>query len=250
MWRDAIYRPMYGRVGWYGNCDDLGNCYGGKNNPQFQLDYGGYYPEWHETPGFFLNGITGISYAEAWQIYEMRTTCPYPRPLYEAGLIRTNMMCDYLAYVGGGQEGRGINTMNVFSSDNVQVIRVAAGLRGQRPTGSCWIRGSLCFYDNASLVEVIGAVDFTGGSEYCVSLFSFKSKLQYFWINRLSFSLNTIFKEASNINIDCLRYLVEKSLATAAKPISVTLHADVFAALPEDILTLAETKHVTFVSAT
>ena len=66
MWRDAIYRPMYGRVGWYGNCDDLGNCYGGKNNPQFQLDYGGYYPEWHETPGFFLNGITGISYAEAW----------------------------------------------------------------------------------------------------------------------------------------------------------------------------------------
>lgn len=249
MWRDAIYRPMFGVVGWYGDCDDLGNCYGGKNNPQFGLDYGGYYPEWHETPGFFLNGITGISYAEAWQIYEMRTTCPYPRPLCESGSIRTNMMCNYVAYLGGGQDGRGINTMNAFSSDDVQVIRVAAGLRGQRPTGSCWIRGLLCFYNNASLVEVIGAVDFTGGAEYCVSLFSFKSKLQYFWINELSFSLNTIFKEASNINVDCLRYLVEKSRATAAKPISVTLHADVFAVLPEDILTLAETKHVTFVSA-
>lgn len=249
MWRDAIYRPMFGAVGWYGDCDDLGNCYGGKNNPQFQLDYGGYYPEWHETPGFFINGITGISYAGAWQIYEMRTTCPYPRPLCESGSIRTNMMCNYVAYVGGGQDGRGINTMNAFSSDDVQVIRVAAGLRGQRPTGSCWIRGLFCFYNNASLVEVIGAVDFTGGTEHCVGLFSFKSKLQYFWINGLSFSLNTIFKEASNINVDCLRYLVEKSRATAAKPISVTLHADVLAALPEDILTLAETKYVTFVSA-
>ncbi len=263
MWREAMYRPMMGvgragyindsgveQTSWFGACDDLGNCYV-KDSAKFQLDYGGYYPEWHETPGFFINGITGISYAEARQIYEMRTTCPYPRPLCETTAMRTNMMCDYVAYVGGGQDGRGINTMNAFSSYDVQVIRVAGGLRGQRPTGACWIRGQYSFYSADSLEEVIGAVQVgTLGDTAFSNIFSpFNSKLKYLWIMDLSVSLTKTFAKASAIDIDCLRYLVEKSRATAAKPISVTLHADVFAALPEDILTLAETKYVTFVSA-
>lgn len=251
MWRDAIYRPMFGVLGWYGDCDDLGNCYGGKNNPQFGLDYGGYYPEWHETPGFFLNGITGISYAEARQIYEVRTCGSYPRKISEGGGIRTNMLCNYVYAVGGGQNGQGINTPFTFQSYDVQVIRVAAGLRGQRPTGLCWIRGLWSFYNADNLEEVIGAVQVEKlGDEAFNGIFSpFKSKLKYLWISELSVSLTKTFAKASSINVDCLRYLVEKSRATAAKPISVTLHADVFAALPEDILALAETKYVTFVSA-
>ena len=251
MWRDAIYRPMFGVVGWYGDCDDLGNCYGGKNNPQFGLDYGGYYPEWHETPGFFLNGITGISYAEARQIYEVRTCGSYPRKISEGGGIRTNMLCNYAYAAGGGQDGQGINTPFVFQSDDVQVIRVAAGLRGQRPTGAAWIRGICSFYNADNIEEVIGAVQVGKlGDNAFSSIFSpFKSKLKYLWISELSVSLTKTFAKASSINVDCLRYLVEKSRATAAKPISVTLHADVFAVLPEDILTLAETKYVTFVSA-
>ena len=133
----------------------------------------------------------------------------------------------------------------------MQVIRVAGGLRGQRPTGACWIRGQLSFYNASSLQEVIGAVQITNlGDSAINNVFPpFGSKLQYLWIMELSVSLTKTFAKASNINVDCLRYLVEKSQATAAKPISVTLHADVFAALPEDILTLAETKYVTFVSA-
>ena len=135
--------------------------------------------------------------------------------------------------------------------NDVQVIRVAAGLRGQRPTGSAWIRGLLSFYNADNLEEVIGAV-YVGnlGDRAFNSINSpFKSKLKYLWITDLSVSLTKTFVRANNIDVDCLRYLVEKSRATAAKPISVTLHADVFAALPEDILTLAETKYVTFVSA-
>ena len=251
MWRDAIYRPMFGVVGWYGDCDDLGNCYGRENNPQFGLDYGGYYPEWHETPGFFINGITGISYAEARQIYEVRTCGSYPRKISEGGGIRTNMLCSYNYAAGGGQDGQGINTPFVFQSNDVQVIRVAAGLRGQRPTGSAWIRGLLSFYNADNLEEVIGAVQVEnlGDRAFDDSGSPFKSKLKYLWITDLSVSLTKTFVRANNIDVDCLRYLVEKSRATAAKPISVTLHADVFAALPEDILTLAETKYVTFVSA-
>lgn len=251
MWRDAIYRPMVGKFGWLGDCDDLGNCYGGKNNPQFGLDYGGYYPEWHETPGFFLNGITGISYAEARQIYDVRTYGPYPRKISDGNIIRTNMLCSYNYAAGGGHDGQGINTPFVFQSNDVQVIRVAAGLRGQRPTGAALIRGMLSFYNADNLEEVIGAVQVGNlGDNAFNGIFSpFKSKLKYLWISDLSVSLTKTFAKASSIDVDCLRYLVEKSRATAAKPISVTLHADVFAALPEDILTLAETKYVTFVSA-
>lgn len=145
----------------------------------------------------------------------------------------------------------GINTPFVFQSYDVQVIRVAAGRRGQRPTGTAAVYGQLSFYNSDNVEEVIGAV-WPGslGDTAFNSVFSpFGSKLQYLWINGLSVSLTKTFAKASNINVDCLRYLVEKSRATAAKPISVTLHADVFAALPEDILTLAETKYVTFVSA-
>ena len=251
MWRDAIYRPMYGggKAGFF-NIDDLGNCYD-KNNPQFGLDYGGYYPEWHETPGFFINGITGISYAEARQIYDVRTCGPYPRKLDDGNIIRTNMLCSYRYAEGGGQDGQGINTPFVFQSNDVQVIRVAPGLRGQRPTGVCWIRGMLSFYNAENLEEVIGAVQVEklGDIAFNSNSSPFTSKLKYLWISDLSVSLTKTFAKASSINVDCLRYLVEKSRATAAKPISVTLHADVFAALPEDILTLAETKYVTFVSA-
>lgn len=250
MWRDAIYRPMYGggKAGFF-KIDSLGNCYD-KNNPQYQLDYGGYYPEWHETPGFFINGITGISYAEARQIYDVRTYGPYPRKISDGYIIRTNMLCSYDYAAGGSQNGQGINTPFVFQSNDVQVIRVAAGLRGQRPTGPCWIRGLLSFYDADKLEEVIGAVQVENLGDNAFSIFSpFKSKLKYLWISDLSVSLTKTFAKASSINVDCLRYLVEKSRATAAKPISVTLHADVFAALPDDILTLAETKYVTFVSA-
>lgn len=251
MWRDAIYRPMRGggKAGFF-NIDSLGNCYD-KNNPQYQLDYGGYYPEWHETPGFFINGITGISYAEARQIYDVRTYGPYPRKISDGDIIRTNMLCSYNYAAGGGQDGQGINTPFVFQSNDVQVIRVAAGLRGQRPTGSAAVYGMLSFYNADNLQEVIGAVQPQSlGDVAFNSLYSpFGSKLQYLWIDGLSVSLTKTFAKASSINVDCLRYLVEKSRATAAKPISVTLHADVFAALPDDILTLAETKYVTFVSA-
>lgn len=251
MWREAIYRSMRGggKAGLFG-IDSLGNCYD-KNNPQYQLDYGGYYPEWHETPGFFLNGITGISYAEARQIYDVRTYGPYPRKLNDSYIIRTNMLCCYGYAVGGGQNGQGINTPFVFQSNDVQVIRVAAGLRGQRPTSAALIRGMWSFYNADNLEEVIGAVQVEKlGDNVFNGIFSpFKSKLKYLWISDLSVSLTKTFAKASSINVDCLRYLVEKSQATAAKPISVTLHADVFAALPEDILTLAETKYVTFVSA-
>lgn len=251
MWRDAIYRPMVGRASWYGDCDDLGNCYGGKNNPQFGLDYGGYYPEWHETPGFFLNGIMGIGYAEARQIYDVRTCGPYPRKISDGGGIRTNMLCCYDYAAGGGHPGMGINTPFVFQSYDVQVIRVAAGRRGQRPTGTAAVYGQLSFYNSDNVEEVIGAVwpGSLGDTAFNSVFPPFGSKLQYLWIVGLSVSLTKTFAKASSINVDCLRYLVEKSRATAAKPISVTLHADVFAALPEDILTLAETKYVTFVSA-
>lgn len=251
MWRDAIYRPMrgVGKAGFF-SIDSLGNCYD-KNNPQYQLDYGGYYPEWHETPGFFINGITGISYAEARQIYDVRTYGPYPRKIDDGNIIRTNMLCCYVYATGGGQDGQGINTPVVFQSNGVQVIRVAAGLRGQRPTSAALIRGLNSFYDADKLEEVIGAVQLGNlGDNAFNDIFSpFKSKLKYLWISGLSVSLTKTFAKASSIDVDCLRYLVEKSRATAAKPISVTLHADVFAALPEDILTLAETKYVTFVSA-
>lgn len=251
MWRDAIYRSMRGggKAGFFG-VDSLGNCYD-KSNPQYQLDYGGYYPDWHETPGFFLNGITSISYAEARQIYDVRTYGPYPRKISDGDIIRTNMLCSYNYATGGGQDGQGINTPFVFQSNDVQVIRVAAGLRGQRPTGSAAVYGLLSFYNADNLEEVIGAVQVGKQGDVAFnSIFSpFKSKLKYLWISDLYVSLTKTFAQANNIDVDCLRYLVEKSRATAAKPISVTLHADVFAALPEDILTLAETKYVTFVSA-
>ena len=251
MWREAIYRSMRGggKAGFFG-IDSLGNCYD-KNNPQYQLDYGGYYPEWHETPGFFINGITGISYAEARQIYDVRTYGPYPRKISDGDIIRTNMLCCYSYAAGGGQNGQGINTPFVFQSNDVQVIRVAAGLRGQRPTGSAAVYGMLSFYNADNLEEVIGAVQVGKQGDVAFnSIFSpFKSKLKYLWISDLYVSLTKTFAQANNIDVDCLRYLVEKSRATAAKPISVTLHADVLAALPEDILTLAETKYVTFVSA-
>lgn len=248
MWREAICRPLTvaasnGMVVWDSATDELGNI------PI--SDYGGYYPEWHETPGFFINGINGISYAEARQIYEARTYGSYPRQLRDVGNVRTNMLCCYDYNTGGGQDGRGINTPFAFVGYGTTVVRVAAGLRGQRPTGSCWLRGSLNFYDVPELVEVIGAVQLgTLGDNALSFLAAPFPKLQYLWITELSVSLTKTFAGTPNINVDCLRYLVEKSRATAAKPISVTLHADVFAALPEDILTLAETKYVTFVSAT
>lgn len=255
-WREAIcYSMMSGSsVGYYGDTDVYGNQI--KHE-----DYGGYYPEWAavegKTPGFYINGIFGISYDEARLIYEYRTCGSYPRKILECGntKLRTNLLCNYNYYSGGGQNGQGINTPMMFSSDGIKVVRVAAGVRGQRPPaflnmmmyGTAWLRGVLSFNSNQYLEEVIGGVQvdaesilLMGNGFYC---------LKYLWIFNLNISLALTFKNASNLDIDCLRYLVEYSRATAAKPISVTLHPDLFARLTDDILELAETKYVTFVSA-
>lgn len=248
-WREAIcYSMMSGNTGWYGNAD----IYGNQNKSE---DYGGYYPEWVEdkTPGFYLNGIFGMSYDEARLIYEYRTCGSYPRKILEAGgaKLRTNLLCNYSYYSGGGQSGQGINTPFVFSSDGIKVVRVSVGLCGQRPTGgmysSAWLKGILSFNSNSNLEEVIGGVQVD--NENYLLLGTGFAKLKYMWIWNLSISLTRTFAKAANLDIDCLRYLVEYSKATSAKPISITLHPDLFAKLTDDILELAETKYVTFVSA-
>lgn len=250
-WRETIcYSMMSGITEWYGNAD----IYGNQNKHE---DYGGYYPEWAavegKTPGFYINGIFGISYDEARLIYEYRTCGSYPRKILECGntKLRTNLLCNYNYYSGGGQNGQGINTPMVFSSDGIKVVRVSAGLCGQRPTGgmysSAWLRGVLSFSSNYNLEEVIGGVQVD--NENYLFLGTGFAKLKYMWIWNLSISLARTFSKSANLDIDCLRYLVEYSKATAAKPISVTLHPDLFAKLTDDILELAETKYVTFVSA-
>lgn len=256
-WREAICYSMMSSssvVGYYGGTDVYGNQIAHE-------DYGGYYPDWAavegKTPGFYINGIFGISYDEARLIYEYRTCGSYPRKILECGgaKLRTNLLCNYNYYLGGGQNGQGINTPMVFSSDGIKVVRVAAGVRGQRPPalrdmmmyGTAWLRGMLSFNSNQYLEEVIGGVQVDAESILLISNGFYR--LKYLWIFNLNISLALTFKNASDLDIDCLRYLVEYSRATAAKPISVTLHPDLFARLTDDILELAETKYVTFVSA-
>lgn len=221
-------------------------------------DYGGYFPEWAadegKTPGFYINGIYGISYAEARAIYDRRTIGPYPPRLQCGSAMRTNLCAEFRYTQGGGNNGAGINTPACFQSYDVKVIRVGVGKCGQRPpdtqAAEAWLHAANTLYNADKLEEIIGAVQLGSAGDYVLTsrTGTFHS-LKYFWIKGLSVSLTRCFLNASNLDIDCLRYLVEKSRATAAKPISVTLHADVFAALPDDILTLAETKYVTFVSA-
>lgn len=221
-------------------------------------DYGGYFPEWAadegKTPGFYINGIYGISYAEARAIYDRRTIGPYPPRLQCGSMMRTNLCAEFRYSQGGGADSAGINTTACFQSYDVKVIRVGVGKCGQRPpnvqAAEAWLSAANILYDADSLEEIIGAVQLGSAGDYVLtSRTGTFQKLKYFWIKQLSVSLTKCFLNASNLDIDCLRYLVEYSRATAAKPISVTLHPDLFARLTDDILELAATKYVTFISA-
>lgn len=221
-------------------------------------DYGGYFPEWAadegKTPGFYINGIYGISYAEARAIYDRRTIGPYPPRLQCGSMMRTNLCAEFCYSQGGSADSAGINTTACFQSYDVKVIRVGVGKCGQRPpnvqAAEAWLSAANILYDADSLEEIIGAVQLGSAGDYVLtSRTGTFQKLKYFWIKQLSVSLTKCFLNASNLDIDCLRYLVEYSRATAAKPISVTLHPDLFARLTDDILELAATKYVTFISA-
>lgn len=222
-------------------------------------DYGGYFPEWAadegKTPGFYINGIYGISYAEARAIYDRRTIGPYPPRLQCGSGMRTNLCAEFRYTQGGGADSAGINTTACFQSYDVKVIRVGVGKCGQRPpdmqAAEAWLSAPNILYDADKLEEIIGAVQLGSAGDYVInSIFSpFTGALKFFWIKGLTVSLTKCFVKAPNLDIDCLRYLVEYSRATAAKPISVTLHPDLFARLTDDILELAATKYVTFVSA-
>lgn len=221
-------------------------------------DYGGYFPEWAadegKTPGFYINGIYGISYAEARAIYDRRAIGPYPPRLQCGSPMRTNLCAEFRYTMGGGNASAGINTYACFQSYDAKVIRVGVGKCGQRPpdmqAGEAWLSAANIFYDADKLEEVIGAVQLGSSGDWVLtSRTGTFQKLKYFWIKQLSVSLTRCFVNASDLDIDCLRYLVEYSRATSAKPISVTLHPDLFARLTDDILELAETKYVTFVSA-
>ena len=150
---------------------------------------------------------------------------------YNAGQIRAN-----LSFMCFGQELKMLPTIIISCNAKVDMNQAFASLRGCKKivlksnTSSKIICGDVLFAFNSSFVEEIdGQLDVSRATNlhtmfsYCRTI----KEVRLYGIND-----NVAFKEAQYLSLASLQYLVDN--ATNTKPITLTVHADVFAKLTDE----------------
>lgn len=218
--------------------------------------HGRYNPD---TAFYELNGLTDITYEEALLIYACGiTTYPYPSVGHPTcSSLRTNILASGQLYADSV-----VNAPSIFRGwSRAETLRVAVDghpVKLNAPTalfGGC-----------TNLRSILGEIDFhTAPSP---NIFGSATALEEVRITNLRHSIR--LPDSPRLSIDTLNHLVTKSAATAAAPVTVTVHPTVYAKLTgtydwsagstgaviatprlqwEILPSLAADKNITFISA-
>lgn len=207
---------------WNEACRDLTN----PNNPF------GYYDA--DVDDYPLNGLR-LSYAEAIEVYYAGTPRKYDATNFYGGWnkIRTNLP----------PRADASNTITVkqmyVNASNIEVANIGAQASN----------GQNMFSGNHKLRKAIGKLMPPSGSTTNPSLYGTcpieEIHLGWWGISVGHFDLHSL----PNINADSLQWMVSNAQATTQGTRTVTLHADAYARLTDDMKALAAEKSITFVCA-
>lgn len=96
------------------------------------------------------------------------------------------------------------------------------------------------------LQEIAGILN-VGGCDTAAKLMAFGNCVSLQWVQLMNVKADVSFVNSPKLRVECLAYLVEHAANT--EPITVTLHADVYTALPDDLVAEAAEKQISFATA-
>lgn len=207
---------------WNEACRDLTN----PNNPF------GYYDA--DVDDYPLNGLH-LSYAEAIEVYYAGTPRKYDATNFYGGWnkIRTNLP-------PRADASNAITVRQMYvGAYNIEVANIGAQAAN----------GQNMFYGNRKLRKAIGKLVPPSGSTTNPSLYMTCpiEEMHFGWWGASvgHFDLRNL----PNINADSLQWMITNATATTQGTRTVTLHADAYARLTDDMKALAAEKSITFVCA-
>lgn len=198
--------------------------------------YGGY----NRTTGFGeLNGLKDITASQAREILTLLN--------YDATVERT-----------GKFAGSDVRTMTLRAANQYISISIAnlfyyadklETVRFTSRDGIFKLKGpsDFAFAFCNKLTTIFGVVDFSnGGDPYTINLFTNCYNLENFTFKGISKNFN--LSQSPKVSLASLQYLVEHAANTA--PITITLHADAYARLTDELMAAAAAKQITFATPT
>lgn len=192
-----------------------------------------YLPRFNESTGFFeLNGIKDIDYEEALLIYTVYTSPPvmFKSGTSDAGSFQTSkvlrtMFALYAESPANLRWGMNLIEVVVFSHYYSDGVRVS-NMRGAFNSGT------------KRVLTPLNVENLTTSSTE--GFYQFGEKLEYILLKKVK--INCPFKNAPNLEIGCVQYLIENAANT--QPITVTLHPNVFAQVTDELFDLALSKNI------
>ena len=196
----------------------------------------GIYGKYNAATGYFeLNGLVDITYKEAVLIYANRRKVSLENfGFYAQYKGRTNLM----PWVDNGHFNYSRGMEYMFSNcTNMEVARVNTdGSHVVTPTSMLRM-----FINCGKLRKVLGVLNVTATTQI-QQAFEGCAQLQEVQIRGLKIGLS--LSDSPLLSLDSLSYLVAQS--AASKPITVTVHPEVYAKLETSLVEAATAKQITF----
>lgn len=202
---------------------------------------------YNEQTGFYeLNGLTDITEEQMREIYTVCGGNPVINNLierYYASSIRTNI--PFRVSIGTNNNPVRINSF-LANCGRLEVFQTSLN-NGTLTLGSC----TSLFYNCRSLIRVNGVIDVYNSDSY-TQMFLGCMKLESINVRRIKRDIS--FSDSPLISLESLQYLITNAANTS--PITVTVHADVYAKIQDEgqvdwhaLIETAAAKQITFATA-
>lgn len=202
---------------------------------------------YNQNTGFYeLNGLTDITEEQMREIYTVCGGNPVINNLierYYASIIRTNI--PFRVSIGTNNNPVLITSL-LANCNRLEVFQTTLN-NGILTLGSC----TSLFYNCRSLIRVNGAIDVYNSDSYTQMFFGCM-KLESVNVRKIKRDIS--FSDSPLISLESLQYLITNAANTS--PITVTVHADVYAKIQDEgqvdwhaLIETAAAKQITFATA-
>lgn len=202
---------------------------------------------YNQNTGFYeLNGLTDITEEQMREIYTVCGGNPVINNLierYYASSIRTNI--PFRVSIGTNNNPVLISSF-LANCGRLEVFQTSLN-NGTLTLGRC----TSLFYNCRSLIRVNGVIDVYNSGSYTQMFFGCM-KLESINVRRIKIDIS--FSDSPLISLESLQYLITNAANTS--PITVTVHADVYAKIQDEgqvdwhaLIETAAAKQITFATA-
>ena len=194
----------------------------------------GEYGCYNEATGFFeLNGINGIPYAEAMEIYSCsaHVALSHTNSISAARAIIGNAPCRTLLPLRLLTSSA--NLSEFYSGCKAEIIRVTYGQ-------TLWTSSLYAAFNDCTKLRRIENDIYCSVNSF-VMAFRHCYALEYLHLGSLSYSLD--LSDCSKLSLDSISFLIANRSGSSA--ITITLHPDAYARVTDDIFAAAAAKNIT-----